>query len=159
MDVSVPFAPVIQWVITLGVSFALGIGGIVWMLLKQATNRFAADAASLRDQISRHTGHELALLQRVMRESAETDGRVNVLHQRIEKLDGRLTFTPSIDSVHQVNTRIEQLNGTVQALKSELAGLRDSVGAQVKGVGDIMVRIEDQLARHDNALLIERRGQ
>lgn len=147
MDVPISQAQILTWGLSGGIAFIGVISAAVWLMVKQATDRFAADAAGLRDHLRQHAADEHGILERLANENIDTRRRVGVLHERIEKLDTRLSGTPSIDSVHGMALQVERLGGDVRSVKTELTGLRE-----------IMIRLEAQMGRHESALLQERRG-
>ncbi len=146
MEPTVAFAPVIQWAIGLGAAWAAVIAAAVYALQRQATDRLSAETGALKEHIDAQATDLNAVLSRLANENIDIRGRVGVLHERVEKLDGRTLQAPTIDSVHVMAIQVERMGGDVRAVKTELTGLRE-----------IMQRVEKQLDRHEDALLAERR--
>ena len=154
MDQAVPIGQLMQIGLGAGSILVTVLAAAVWAILRQATGRFSADADELKNHLRAHAADEQQLLDRLSGEHIDTRKRVGTLHERIEgvntevkAIQSRLEQTPGTRDVHALAIQVTTLGGNIQA-----------VGSKIDGLEQLMRRFEGQLGRHEEALLIERRG-
>lgn len=154
MDQAVPIGQLMQIGLGAGSILVTVLAAAVWAILRQATGRFSADADELKHHLRAHAADEQQLLDRLAGEHIDTRKRVGTLHERIEgvntevkAIQSRLEQTPGTRDVHALAIQVTTLGGNIQA-----------VGSKIDGLEQLMRRFEGQLGRHEEALLIERRG-
>lgn len=154
MDQAVPIGQLMQIGLAGGGIVVSVLAAAVWAVLRQATVRFSADAAELKEHLKAHAADEQQLLDRLANEHIDTRKRVSTLHERIEgvstemkAVQSRLDQTPGTRDLHALSIQVTTMVGGMEAL-----------GVRIGGLEQLMVRIERQLGRHEDALLTERRG-